>query len=244
MENIVETKGARFLSPLEPSDRAGIEDLLADLAAMHGRFWCHPELAESALRDSFNLISWSDSLVSLRPRSHVGVDRAAAAVPREIADHGRHLRREFPHASTRSADAVHISARRRPRRTTLSDPSGRCGLSDWQVIHRGHWAWDVAYLINSALTVEDRRAWDRELIAFYLERLAAAGGDAPSFDVGWREYRRHAFYPYIAWIFTIGRAAYHPHWQPDDYSRAIIERTGQAIVDHDAFDALASSLAS
>ena len=64
------------------------------------------------------------------------------------------------------------------------------------------------------------------------------------FDVGWREYRRHAFYPYIAWIFTIGRAAYHPHWQPDEYSRAIIERTGQAIVDHDAFNALASSLAS
>ncbi len=245
MENIVETKGARFLSPLEPSDRAGIEDLLTDLAAMHGRFWCHPQLTESALRDSFNLISWSDSLVNLRPRSHVGVDRAAAVVPREIADRTddiydanfRTLQLDRLMPSTFLHGDGHAGQR-------YQTASGRSGLSDWQVVHRGHWAWDVAYLINSALTVENRRAWDRELIAFYLERLAAAGGDAPSFDVGWREYRRHAFYPYIAWIFTIGRAAYHPHWQPDEYSRAIIERTGQAIVDHDAFDALASSLAS
>ena len=87
MENIVETKGARFFCRRWSRPIAlVIEDLLADLAAMHGRFWCHPELARSGLRDSFNLISWSDSLVSLRPRSHVGVDRAAAAVPREIAD--------------------------------------------------------------------------------------------------------------------------------------------------------------
>lgn len=241
MEDIAATKGSRFLSPLEASDRAGMEDLLSDLAAMHGRFWVHPELATSGLRDSFNLISWSDSLVSLRPRSHVGVNRAAEKVPREIADRTDDIYdanfRTLELDRTMPSTLLHGDGHAGQRYQTAG---GRCGLSDWQVIHRGHWAWDVAYTMNTALTVGDRRAWDRELLAFYLERLAKAGGDAPDFDDAWRDYRRHAFYPYIAWIFTIGRAAYHPNWQPDEYSRAIIERTGQAIVDHDAFGALAS----
>jgi hypothetical protein len=58
-------------------------------------------------------------------------------------------------------------------------------LSDWQVVHRGHWAWDVAYTMNAALTVEDRRAWDRELLGYYLECLSDAGGPALSFEAAW-----------------------------------------------------------
>src|SRR5436309_6969395 len=50
MENIASTRGAQFLSPLQPSDRGGMEDLLADLATMHGRFWAHPEIAVNGLR--------------------------------------------------------------------------------------------------------------------------------------------------------------------------------------------------
>ena len=30
------------------------------------------------------------------------------------------------------------------------------------------------YTVNSGLAVDDRRAWDRDLLAFYLEQLAAA----------------------------------------------------------------------
>ena len=54
----------------------------------------------------------------------------------------------------------------------------------------------------------------------------------------WLEYRQHAFYNYIAWVFTMGRAAYQPEYQPDEYSLAIIERAANAIVDLDSFSAL------
>jgi hypothetical protein len=242
MEDISSTQGAQFLSPLQPPDRNGMENLLADLATMHGRLWARTELATCGLRDSFNLISWSDSLVNLRRRSHVGVERAAAVVPREIADRTddiydanfRTLELDRAMPSTLLHGDGHAAQRFRTA-------EGREGLSDWQVVHRGHWAWDVAYTMNSALTVQDRRAWDRELVAYYLDRLASEGGPALAFDDAWNEYRRHCFYPYIAWIFTIGRAAYHPNWQPDEYSMAIIERTGQAIVDHDSLAVLDSA---
>jgi hypothetical protein len=239
MEDIAATRGAQFLSPVQPASRAGMENLLADLATMHGRLWARPELAASGLRDSFNLIGWSDSLVNLRRRSHVGVERAAAVVPAEIAGRTdaiyeanfRTLERDRAMASTLLHGDGHAAQRFRTAQ-------GREGLADWQVVHRGHWAWDVAYTMNSALSVEDRRAWDRELVAFYIDRLGAAGGPALDFKDAWLDYRRHCFYPYIAWIFTMGRAAYHPNWQPDEYSLAIIERTGQAIVDHEALRSL------
>jgi hypothetical protein len=80
--------------------------------------------------------------------------------------------------------------------------------------------------------------WDRDLVRHYVDRLAASGGPTLDFDHAWHEHRRHCLYPYIAWIFTMGRAAYHPNWQPDEYSLAITERTGQAIADHDALGAI------
>ena len=49
---------------------------------------------------------------------------------------------------------------------------GRMGLCDWQCPSRGHWSRDVAYAISAALTVENRRSWERDLLARYLERLA------------------------------------------------------------------------
>lgn len=239
MENIAVTRGAEFLSPLQPATRLGMEGLLGDLATMHGRLWASPVVAASGLRDSFNLIAWSDSLVNLRRRSHVGVDRARDVVPAEIRARTdqiyeanfRTLERDRAMASTLLHGDGHAAQR-------YATAAGREGLADWQVVHRGHWAWDVAYTMNSALAVDDRRAWDRELIAYYVDRLAVSGGPALDFDDAWQHYRRHCFYPYIAWVFTMGRAVYHPNWQPDEFSRAIIERTGQAIVDHDALSAV------
>jgi hypothetical protein len=243
MEDVEFTKGARFLDPLETSDRAGMEDLLGDLATLHGHFWLRPELAAYGLRDSFNLISFSDSVVNLRRRSHVGVERAGSEVPTALV--GRTDEVYDANFATLQLDRtgastlLHGDGHAGQRYVTAT---GRSGLADWQVMHRGHWAWDVAYTMNTALSVDDRRAWDRDLLSFYLERLAAAGGPVMEFDTAWREYRRHAFYPYIAWIFTLGRAAYHPNWQPDEFSKAIIGRTAQAIVDHDSFNALDAAL--
>jgi hypothetical protein len=112
------------------------------------------------------------------------------------------------------------------------------GYSDWHHVLRGGWAYDFAYCVNSACEAEDRRKWERGLMEAYLESLSAHGGAAPSFDDAWLAYRQQCFWPFTAWVFTIGRAWYQPEMQPVDRCLAIIRRTGAAIDDLNAFDAL------
>jgi len=114
----------------------------------------------------------------------------------------------------------------------------RMGLTDWQATMQGGWSYDVAYFIGSACEPDDRREWETELIAFYLDELATAGGKAPDFDEAFLRYRQSLFYPYSAWAFTIGRAFYQPRMQPDHISLAIIERLSTAIDDLDSLAAV------
>ncbi|BDB44127.1 hypothetical protein IWGMT90018_45730 [Mycobacterium kiyosense] len=120
-------------------------------------------------------------------------------------------------------------------------PDGGMGLYDWQLITRGVWALDVAYALSSALTVEDRRAWERELIELYIDRLFASGGPALSFDEAWLAYRQQAFHGLVFWLYTIGAGRLQPAMQPDEVSLANLERMTAMIDDLDCFGALKQS---
>jgi hypothetical protein len=98
-------------------------------------------------------------------------------------------------------------------------------------------ALDFAYAMMGALTVEDRRAWERDLLTRYLEQLAAAGGDAPSFDQAWLDYRQQVFHGLIFWLYTIGAGKLQPEMQPLKVSEANVERMAHAVIDLDSFDA-------
>jgi hypothetical protein len=113
------------------------------------------------------------------------------------------------------------------------------GQHDWQAITRGQWALDVSYALSSALRIEDRRAWERELLEIYLETLAAGGVvPIPSLDAALLAYRQQIFHAFVFWLFTVGRSPLQPKMQPDDASMANLERMAQAVVDLDAFGSL------
>lgn len=114
---------------------------------------------------------------------------------------------------------------------TYLTAEGAVGVCDWQCGLRGSWVHDYAYIVATALEIEDRRAWERELLQFYLEHLAAAGGGAPSPEAAWLDYRRALFYPYFAWLYTLGRSRLQPAFQPEDVSLTLIERLAVAIDD-------------
>ena len=121
---------------------------------------------------------------------------------------------------------------------TYITSDGRMGIADWAACLNGGWAFDYAYLVNSACEPEDRREWQEGLMKLYLEKLAEHGGTAPSFDDAWLAYRRQSFWPFSAWTFTIGRAFYQPEMQPVPTCRTIIRRTGAAIDELDSFGAI------
>jgi len=83
-------------------------------------------------------------------------------------------------------------------------PDGSMGLLDWQLMVRGYIMHDVNYFLTTALSIEDRRTHERDLLVYYLDRLGSAGVvSPPSFDDAWLEYRRAlAWGVYIGWLTT------------------------------------------
>jgi hypothetical protein len=213
-----------------------MEDLLANMAVYHGRMW------ESTQLDGLEVPSErlrSLESFSYRERTMVGIDRTRAVTPPALQDRGEEvysaLGQVMSLASAGPRTLLHGDAH---IGNTYRTSEGRMGITDWQGMMQGRWVYDVSYVIGSGLAVEDRRAWDRDLLAFYLERLAQAGGEAPEFDAAWLEYRQLLIYPYITWAFTIGRGPLQPRMQPDEISREIVKRMANAIVDHDSLGAV------
>jgi hypothetical protein len=115
---------------------------------------------------------------------------------------------------------------------------GRVGLGDWGVAHRGHWARDLAYTIATALPVEIRRQWERDLVALYLEEMAGRGVIGLTFDEAWLRYRQALFSALAFWTMTLTPAADMPDMQPEDVSLEFVKRLAHAIDDNDALASL------
>ncbi|MEV0248952.1 phosphotransferase [Nocardia sp. NPDC050712] len=240
LEDISVTKQARFCTPMDPITQAQMQGLLANMAVWHGHYWESPELARRDwLKTPGAHFSNFDRLLGMRKRATVGLRRAPEIVPDTL-----------PPVQDKLYDACAQSlliAEQGAQTLLHGDPhignayvcqDGAMGFTDWQLILRGSWAFDVAYTITSGLAVADRRAWERDLLAFYLDRLHAAGGPALPFEQAWLAYRQQCLYPYFAWMITIGRSALMPEFQPADVCRAIVHRTATAIMDLDALQAV------
>jgi aminoglycoside phosphotransferase (APT) family kinase protein len=110
------------------------------------------------------------------------------------------------------------------------NPDGSVGVIDWQVVHRGNWACDVAYHIGAVLSVETREKAERDLLAHYLDRLAAHGGQPPSWDVAWDSYRRFLVYGYFLWAMT--------RFVDEDITVEFVKRLGTAVAQHESFEVI------
>ncbi|MDB5968398.1 MAG: hypothetical protein JWQ90_848 [Hydrocarboniphaga sp.] len=112
--------------------------------------------------------------------------------------------------------------------------NGEMGLADWQCCSLANWGRDFAYTIATALTAEDRRAWERELLAYYLEQLAAAGGPAVAFDAAWDIYRQQLIPALTWWTVTLCPTPDIPDMQPRDVTLEFIQRIATAMDDLDS----------
>jgi len=245
MEDIVATRGAKFISTETYIDRATIEDLLANMAKWHGHFWNSPQFTTKLkwMRTPVLFLAELNKFVDLKARAVVAIEQYPQLVPQDI----RLLSDELWAATARSFE---INAQLPPTvlhgdchiGQTYFTREGRIGYADWQVPMRGGWAYDVNYALVSALTVEDRRNWERDLLRHYLDRLHAAGGAKLGFDEAWLRYRQHALYPYFAWAYTrAGAGSLQPDFQPDYVCNDIMTRTAHAVSDLETLRAVNQS---
>lgn len=109
--------------------------------------------------------------------------------------------------------------------------SGEMGLSDWQGTTRGHWGRDFAYTLATALTVEDRRYWEQDLLRFYLDRMHASGGPVVDFNAAWDHYRQQLMTALTWWTVTLTPPPGMPDMQPRDITLEFIRRIATAMDD-------------
>jgi Phosphotransferase enzyme family len=218
-----------------------VQDQLRLLATLHGHFYRSPQL-DGALA---HLFRYDDRFRAL-DRDHdfkgmceAGLHGAADVVPPRLM-----AREAQVWAATVRASERHGAL---PLTVTHGDVhlknwyitcEGRMGLSDWQVTSKGHWSRDLAYTITTALTTEQRRAWERDLVLYYLDAFAAAGGEAVSFDEAWCNYRQQLLTTLAWWTMTLTPLGDVPDMQPRDITLEFIRRIAVAIDDLDALDSL------
>lgn len=243
MEDIAHTKGAKFISTETYITKEMMEGLLSNMAKWHGHFWNSQPFSTNLkwLRAPADWLNAVNRFISNKDRCDLGVEIAEAVIPPELL--GR--TDDLFEGMARSLEMD----RRGPQTFLHGDPhigqtyivnQGRMGYGDWQIVMRGGWAYDFTYALNSALTVKDRRVWEKDLLRFYLDRLQVAGGQPPSFDEAWLTYRQNTFYGYFCWLSTIAGSAKGttPDFQPKQVSLDIIHRTANAILDLDSLNAI------
>jgi aminoglycoside phosphotransferase (APT) family kinase protein len=119
--------------------------------------------------------------------------------------------------------------------------SGRTGFLDWGLITLSTPLRDVSYFINMAMSIEDRRAHEVDLLRHYLDVKDASKTTQPfTFDDAWETHRIHAAYtvPACCQIVTF----------PDDatarrrtFASAFLARAEAAISDLEARKAVAAA---
>jgi hypothetical protein len=209
------------------------------LASLHARYYESPELRTTL--SEFN--DWEDyfaitvDAAGFGPACARGFAQAEDLIPARLFARADEI---WP-ATLRSVEAH----RTLPRTLIHSDvhlknwyidADGEMGLNDWQCSCKGSWGRDLAYAISTALSVQNRRAWERDLVAYYAEQLHAAGAPEVDFDTAWRLYRQNLFSALAWWTGTLGQPPEAPKMQPPASSREFIRRMTHAIDDLDALD--------
>ncbi|MCB0942681.1 MAG: phosphotransferase [Mycobacterium sp.] len=107
-------------------------------------------------------------------------------------------------------------------------PDDTVGFLDWQMVRRGNWSLDLGYFLQGALTIEDRRSAERDLVEEYRSALDLPAAELPSADEVWLRYRASVAHGLAIWIATLSGG---DAWQRADICLAFAQRYGAAFVD-------------
>jgi aminoglycoside phosphotransferase (APT) family kinase protein len=223
MDDIV-SLGGRILEAQEPYSLETCRDTLDQLARLHAGTWGDERWDVDWLAPRVAAMATAyptDALQTLLD------DGRGDGVPRDLLDAARLQAAMLRFAERAPTCVVHGDTH---SGNAYLDAEGRACWLDWQVVQRGHWSLDVSYHLGTVLSTEDRRAHERDLVAHYVEALAAHGAPPPSFDSAWESYTLGFTWGFFLW--TITRIS----------SRAVVllhfPRLAAALDDHDTFNRL------
>ncbi len=204
-------RGATFPTVLSSVPLDSVRSILSEQAKLHARFWQSPRLRPGGD------LSWIGSHVEGKV-AELNMHAAAPLIQHEIdtTSFKREMVQRLRTTGSALRDgtlALHRHQQTLPQTLVQGDmhigntyllPDGSGGLLDWQLMCRGHHIHDVSYLVTTALSIEERRKHEQDLVRFYLDRLAAEGvPDVPSLEASLAEFGRALMWGvYIGWLTT------------------------------------------
>jgi aminoglycoside phosphotransferase (APT) family kinase protein len=207
--------------------------LVGVLAALHGRFYGQTDLDRQFpwLRTYPDRFTSGYEAFGLRRFHEKAMVEAVDVIPADIT-----ARREEIWPAQLASLAAH-----RSQPTLIHGDvhlgnwyitgAGRMGLCDWSAVSIGCWARDFAYAVASTLTIEDRRAWEADLLGLYLARMKADHGVDIAFDDAWRLYRQQMPAALLMWTVTLRHSPLMPDMQPRHVAVEMVRRMTQAMSD-------------
>ena len=249
-KSIVDLLGLDFLLVMEDLKQRGADprdatrpmtveqtaDGLRGLARLHSRYWgfthdSHPEL--TWVQDWAPTEGWQVGLRKYVPR---GLERSKGSLPKAVeARNGDEIVAIWArYVDTLARNPVTLLHGDAHIGNTYVLPQGSVGFLDWQVVRRGQWSQDVGYFLISALTEQDRREHERELLEIYRTTLSVPESERPSAEEAWLTYRTTPSYGLTIWLSTLGTDGY----QSFDVSHTLAKRFACAFVELDALAAL------
>lgn len=240
IEDIVASRDASFCGHRTVVTRAMADSMVDQLARLHARWYGDESLARDH-RWVANFADWYRIGARKMRTEHYtrqAVRQLADELPARLVDRIDEI---WP--CTDAAAAVHTDE---PGGLLHSDVhignwyqagNGTMGLCDWQCVARGHGSRDLAYMLSSALTIADRRAWENELVARYLDAFDGYAGVTTDRDAFRGHYRRQMLHAFWMWTITLCHSPLLPAMQPEDTARELVLRIGHALDDLDCLDA-------
>jgi hypothetical protein len=224
-------RGATFLDGTSDYTPELAAESLAELAKLHAATWGDPSVhAADWLAPRLETYLGQRGVKEIRSNFESDI---GAGVPEEVRDPELLVKAYRALASQSSAaspwSVIHGDSH---VGNLYLDGDGRPSFLDWQLVQRGPWYLDVGYHIASALTVEDRRRTEADLLRHYLDRLRSGGVEAPSWDDARLGVRRGIVHGFYLWGITQKVAP--------AVTRVLQHRLGTAAADHDAFAAVAA----
>lgn len=228
-------RSVRWLSALDPLDWRDVVAFLDRLAAFAAQHWRSRELDPGGRLD-WVIDSYSGEAADYIDH-YLEADRWAAfmrrprcaCLPRSLHERGR-MQAKLDELSKRlDTQAMTLSHGDTHPGNLYMNADGTPGFLDAQP-RRAPFIKDFAYHMVAALDIEDRRRWERPLLARYLRKLNEHGVEAvPTFEEAWHDYR--AEIAYGLFIFMINESLF----QKEEVNTAYTARFGMAAIDHETF---------
>jgi hypothetical protein len=228
----------RFCHATQPLSFRDVKAMLSSLAAFHAQSWNHPALTDGtfpwAQRQAAamaGLAAYQESISSPASWARYMQLPRSWAVPKVFHD-----RERFLHAMAR----MQARGARQAQVILMGDahlgnlyfePDDTPGFLDFQS-RIAPWSQEIAYFLGAALDIIDRRTWEKELIAHYLNELTRHGISAPSFDEGYRAYSEQLLFGLFVWLTNSG------DFQTEVVNTANAARLGHAAVDNRTLELL------